>query len=164
MNNWYEYQKAAAWLDEGMTPDNYREVNRVFQNRDLLEEAIHLLVSRQYPLYLGRIEHYHAAIEEIKESLLKSHEAALLVTYLKTQHVKFLNEGSEEPNSNKLPLLSESQVEVSENKKNEVIYFLEDLIYFLQDKSPAWWYRCPSLLYAFNTFKNSVREGSKTAI
>lgn len=156
MSSWYESPEAVKWLNERMTLEDYRDIETIFHDEKKLENAIHLILTKEHFLRWGK--EYEQNFTKTKESLLKSHEAVLFLVYKRywQKEVKNCNSASM---SLLIPKLRLSQQNTAKYKKNEVIYFLEDFIYFLQQKPTLWWFKCPSFSFALSSFKQEAHHG-----
>lgn len=149
MKHWYDTTEARQWLKNKITKEQLREVERVFHDPARLEAAVHLLVSHENP------ENYNQKFQEVKESILGAHAAALFYLFRHVSQETFEKKETGLTEGDPALFLEGRQYNLGEKKRETVVSFFEDLIYFLYQQTPLWWYTCPSVSYALKEFKES---------
>ena len=164
MRIYYTPDAVASWLRKEAESHHLQEAEAILKNRSLLEAAILLMIASEVTLDSEK------RLKEVENSCVETHAASLFLVYNRAKFGPYLNLSSiesinqiREPQNKSFYThteLTKSQVLTSEKKKNEIIYFLEDLIYYLQEKPEIWWYTCPTFSYALELFKKE-REGHR---
>ena len=160
MSKWFKDYEAEKWLGKDLKAEAYRKAGEIVQNQCWLECAAHLMARDEVwgfdaCGYIERVNH-------IMQDPLKSHEAALMLVYLNSRRHKPDYDPFENPYDIMPISLTDGQLEVAEKRRKEIIYYLEDLIYYIQLKPDFWWYKCLCLSFAMDDFKKAREENQKT--